>query len=179
MKSESVEVVNEAFKFDNVLWTFPSVGLYIWDKHHPYLKENKLISKANVFMTCIIVCPMFWVMTRSSISSQLEKAWKSNLISSKFSYKGPLRLCNTLDRISSKVFISALQFTTHPSTILEWKFSEGRKMFKHICWIPLEYPRLNYSGFVTEKWGNIRHWPTAKLPFSKIKDGQEHEEYFI
>ena len=130
-------------------------------------------------MTCIIVCPMFWVMTRSSISSQLEKAWKSNLISSKFSYKGPLRLCNTLDRISSKVFISALQFTTHPSTILEWKFSEGRKMFKHICWIPLEYPRLNYSGFVTEKWGNIRHWPTAKLPFSKMKDGQEHEEYFI
>ena len=148
-------------------------------KHHPYLKENKLISKANVFMTCVIVCPMFWVMTRSLIRSQLEKAWKSNLISSKFSYKGPLRLCNTLDRISSKVFISALQFITHPSTILEWKFSEGRKMFKHICWIPLEYTRLNYSGFVTEKWGNIRHWPTAKLPFSKIKDGQEHEEYFI
>ena len=29
MKSESVEVVNEAFKFDNVVWTFPSVGLYI------------------------------------------------------------------------------------------------------------------------------------------------------
>ena len=130
-------------------------------------------------MTCIIVCPMFWVMTRSSIRSQLEKAWKSNLISSKFSYKGPLRLCNTLDRISSKVFISALQFTTHPSTILEWKFSEGQKMFKHICWIPLEYSRLNYSGFATEKWGNIGHWPTAKLPFSKLKDGQEHEEYFI
>ena len=38
MKSKSVEVVNEVFKFDNVLWTFPSVGLYISDKASPLFK---------------------------------------------------------------------------------------------------------------------------------------------
>ena len=74
MKSESVEVVNEAFKFDNVLGHFLRLACTFEIKHHPYLKENKLISKANVFMTCVIVCPMFWVMTRSPIRSQLEKA---------------------------------------------------------------------------------------------------------